>query len=135
MNIFKRMSRTLAEAGPTPSKSGLIKITQRTRGISGISVYGRSKVCFGFGGEVFISILYGQPKMRRSRNSDWGCRVTWTVMELCTTVQNMVISVHTNIKKYHLVVNIHTHTVLNIGVVLYSVPKYWHGRTNITGSY
>ena len=57
---------------------GPIKITQRTTGISGISVYGRSKVCFGFGVEVFISILYGQPKMRRSRNTDWGCRVTWT---------------------------------------------------------
>jgi hypothetical protein len=55
-----------------------IKITQRTTGISGISVYGRSKVCFGFGVEVCISILYGQPKMRRSRNTDRGCRVTWT---------------------------------------------------------
>ena len=62
----------------TTNHQSPIKITQRTRGISGISVYGRSKVCFGFGGEVFISILYGQPKMRRSRNSDWGCRVTRT---------------------------------------------------------
>jgi hypothetical protein len=30
-------------------KSTSIKIPHRTRGISGISVYGRSKVCFGFG--------------------------------------------------------------------------------------